>query len=173
MDKELFAVQPVDGGVQVEMGKKVAKSWGRLLRRLEKGYVRGNLFYPLHEPRWVLTRPAFLRHIYPDMAESRRESKKFRRRHQDVLADRELVKRVRARWVSPTPFVLTHAEVDEWIAVAGQARRLCELLWWAGPGVKAASLVQELLVFALDPEAFAASPSKPVAAGQAATDQTV
>ena len=171
MKPQSFSAHPVDGGVRVDMTKGIAWSWGRALRLLSKSYVRGNPFYALRDPRWVLTQPSLLRHLYPDVAESRQESEAFRRRHRDVLADRELIDRVRARWTGPRPIVLTHAEVDEWIAVLGQLRLFFELLAFGRKAMPWASAFQQLLVMAVAPDTFPDPRDQPVAA-EAATDQT-
>ncbi|SDK12533.1 hypothetical protein SAMN04488074_104310 [Lentzea albidocapillata subsp. violacea] len=165
--KEPFSVKPVDGGVQVDMTKSLAWGWGRALRRLSRSYVRGNPFYALRQPLRIWTQPSLLRHLHPDVAESSQESKAFLRRHRDVLADRELVERVQARWTGPRPVVLTHAEVDEWIAVLGQLR-LFELLAFTQTAIAWASTLQKLLVLAVAPGTFA----DPEDAEKAATDQT-
>lgn len=154
MKHQSFSARPVDGGVQVDMTKGLVWGWGRALRLLSKSYVRGNPFYALRDPRWVLTQPSLLRHLYPDVAESRRQSEEFRRRHRDALADRELVNRVRARWTGPRPIVLTHAEVDEWIAVLGQLRLFLELLAFGRKAIPWASAFQHLLVVAVAPDTF-------------------
>ncbi|MDT7788937.1 MAG: hypothetical protein QOF58_7356 [Pseudonocardiales bacterium] len=166
-------VGPADGGAQVEMGKKVVKGWRRVFLLLEMGYGRFRPLFMLLYPLSVPTTRALLRNMYPAVAPSRRESKAFLRRHRDVLADRELVRRVRARWCGPQPIILTHDEVDEWIAVMGQARSLCELLVFSRKAVAGASIVQALLVAVVDPDAYRGPWSEPVTAEQAATDQTV
>lgn len=171
MKRMHFSAAPVDGGVQVDMSKKLAKGWGRGLRLLSKSYVRGNPFYALRDPRWILTRPSLLRHLYPDVAASRQESEAFRRRHQDVLADRELIDRVRARWTGPRPMVLTHAEADEWIAVLGQLRLFFELLAFGRWAVPWASHFQHLLVLAVAPDTFPDPRGQPMAEGEAVTDK--
>ncbi|MEV6239513.1 hypothetical protein [Lentzea sp. NPDC051838] len=163
-----FSAHPVDGGVRVDMSKAIAWGWGRGLRLLSKSYRRGNPFYALRSPRWVLTQPSLLRHMYGDVAVSRQESRAFRRRHRNALADRELVNRVRARWTGARPIVLTHAEVDDWIAVLGQLRVFYELVPFTRNAIHWASHFQQVLVMAVAPDTL----SEPVAAEEAATDQT-
>ncbi|WP_434442768.1 hypothetical protein [Lentzea sp. E54] len=166
---QLFSAEPVGGGVRVDMHRTFAWGIGRALRRLSLSYRRGNPLYALQRPAWMVRHASLLRRLYPEVAQSPKESDAFLRRHRDVLADRALVERVRARWRGPRPFVLTHAEVDEWIAVLGQARLLLETQAYAKRAIPLLSASQELLVMAVAPDTFAG----PHREQETGTDQTV
>lgn len=154
MSEEFFSARPADGGVLVTMSAEFSTSWLRALKLLARAYVPGVVVFGLHWPRWAMSRPALLRKMFPDAAESRWRSTLFRRRRRRDLADIDLVERVSARWASPSPFVLTRAEVDDWIVVMGQLRALYLLLRKATPAeIGTISHVQHALVVAVDPTA--------------------
>ncbi|MET9230800.1 hypothetical protein [Lentzea sp. NPDC003310] len=149
-----FTAEPVEGGVRVEMTRWFAWVFGRALRRLSLSYRHGNPLYALQRPFRMGRHASLLQGLYPEVAPSPKESKDFLRRHRDVLADRALLERVRARWQGRRPILLTHAEVDEWIAALGQVRLLFEARSAPKTAIMWTSLAQETLVLAVAPDTF-------------------
>lgn len=170
--QEAFSAERVDGGVLVMVPEVFARDWERAFEALDRLYRVGSTARGLRWPRPVMTRRPLLRKMFPDTSASRWQSALFRRRHRKVLADRALVNRVCQQWINAESLVLTPDEVDEWIVVLGQIRALYRLVRKATPlQFQTLSYLQQKLVQAVDPEAFAGPDGQPVAGGQAATDQ--
>lgn len=170
--QEIFSAERVDGGVRVMVPEAFARGWESAFESLDKLYRPGSTAHGLRFPRPVMTRRPLLRKMFPDTSASRWQSAKFRRKHRKALADRALVNRVWEQWINAESLTLTLDEVDEWIVVIGQIRALYLLVRKATPlQFQTLSYIQQKLVQAVDPEAFA-DPEKPVAAEEAATGQT-
>lgn len=177
--QEIFSAERVDGGVRVMVPEVFARGWEPAFRSLDTIYRPGSTTRGLRLPRPVMTRRPLLRKMFPDTSASRWQSALFRRRHRKALADRALVNRVWEQWINAESLVLTLDEVDEWIMVIGQIRALYRLVRKATPlQFQTLAHLQQRLVQAVDPEAFAGQHDRhgqhgqPVAAEETATDQT-
>jgi hypothetical protein len=170
--REVFSAERVDGGVLVMVPEAFARGWEPAFESLDKLYRPGSVARGLHLPRPRMTRRPLQRKMFPDTSASRWQSALFRRRHRKALTDRALLNRVWEQWINAESLVLTLDEVDEWIVVLGQIRALYLLVRKATPlQFQTLGYLQQKLVQAVDPEAFAGLDSRPVATEEAATDQ--
>ncbi|ATE54124.1 DUF2017 family protein [Actinosynnema pretiosum] len=119
-----FDASPVGDGVLVRMSDNVARTLAHHLGLLAR-FLEDDV-YP--EPRRSLLRRRpprdVLAALFPDACPSRAESEDFRARHAAELRDAAPVRRVLERCATPTPFVLTRAEADDWLIALPLARRL-------------------------------------------------
>lgn len=112
-------------GVAVRMSDNVAhilaQLVAQLIRFLETGELeqqRQGLFRKGPSPSKVFTR------MFPDAYRDGAMARAFYDRHAVALRDSAAPRRVYARCASDTAYVITHAEVDDWLVTLGLARFL-------------------------------------------------
>lgn len=112
-------------GVAVRMSDNVAAILthlvAQLIRFLETGELTPENRGPLRRPR---TPDKVLRHMFPDAYRDRAQARAFRDRHAAALRDSAAPRRVYARCAGDTVYVISHAEVDDWLVTLGLARFL-------------------------------------------------
>ncbi|KJK43211.1 hypothetical protein UK23_34220 [Lentzea aerocolonigenes] len=165
--QEVFSAERVGDGVLVKVPEVFARGWEPAFESLDRLYRVGSTARGLRWPRPVMTRRPLLRKMFPDTSASRWQSAMFRRRHRKVLADRALVNRVWEQWINAESRTLTLDEAGEWIVVFGQIRALYLLVRKATPlQFHTLAYLQEKLVQAVDPEAFAGPDVQPAVVEQ-------
>lgn len=123
--EDYFDAVLVGDGIAVRMSDNVAfiltQLVGQLIRFLETGELE-------QQPRGPLRRgpspDKMLRRMFPDAYRNGAEARAFRERHAAALRDSAAPRHVHARCANDTMYVISHAEVDDWIVTLGLARFL-------------------------------------------------
>jgi hypothetical protein len=112
-------------GIAVRMSDNVAVILTHLVAQLIRFLETGELEQQRRGPLRRSPSPdKVVRHMFPDTYRDRAEAKAFRIRHAAALRDSAAPRRVYARCTSDTVYVITHAEVDDWLVTLGLARFL-------------------------------------------------
>lgn len=112
-------------GIAVRMSDNVAFILTHLVAQLIRFLETGELERQRRGPfRRTPSPDKVLRDMFPDAYRDRGEARAFRARHAAALRDSAAPRRVYARCASDTGYVITHAEVDDWLITLGLARFL-------------------------------------------------
>lgn len=141
-------------GIAVRMSDNVAHILTRLvaqlIRFLETGELeqQQGLFRRGPTPHKVFTR------MFPDAYRDRAQARAFYDRHAAALRDSTAPRRVYARCASDTTYVITHAEVDDWLITLALARFLVVPRDAATPDMTGTwiNYMQERLIAAVHPQ---------------------
>jgi hypothetical protein len=123
--EDYFDAVLVGDGIAVRMSDNVAviltQLVGQLIRFLETGELEQQRRGPL---RRGPSPDKMLRRMFPDVYRNGAEARAFRERHAAALRDSAAPRQVHARCANDTMYVISRAEVDDWIVTLGLARFL-------------------------------------------------
>jgi hypothetical protein len=152
---DYFDAAPVSDGIAVRMSPNVSlilsQLVGELIRFLDNDELelrnRGT-------DRWAFTPAVLLRNMFPDAFRDKAAARAFRERHAAALRDSAAARHVHTRCANGTEYVISHAEVDDWLTTLGMARSLVLPRTARDPGVTGAwiTYMQERIAVAVNPQ---------------------